>query len=158
MSALSFLLRFSRSTSSTSSSARTDFLSKSFSLSISLLSVKVGGFSALFLFSLTSFVEAAPWSKTADSVLVCGKLFLSSFWFNMSTFSESFSSGSNLFNFASFGEVSVFTFDGLCTGGRVNLVKDGRDNASEEFESLIRIGGFVTPEALAKGKIGGFLM
>ena len=38
------------------------------------------------------------------------------------------------------------------------MVKDGRDNASEEFESLIRIGGFVTPEALAKGKIGGFLM
>ena len=38
------------------------------------------------------------------------------------------------------------------------MVKDGRDNASEEFESLIRIGGFVTPEVLAKGKIGGFLM
>ena len=38
------------------------------------------------------------------------------------------------------------------------MVKDGRDNASEEFESLIRIGGFVTPEALAKGKIGGFWM
>ena len=35
------------------------------------------------------------------------------------------------------------------------MVKDGRDNASEEFESLIRIGGFVTPKALAKGKIGG---